>query len=39
MIAVNEVFDVALVSFLLTLNRFHTRSGVSTVDYEQVNAG
>ena len=31
--------DIILVSSLLTLNRFHTRSGVFIIDFEQVNAG
>ena len=39
MIVVNYVTDVALLSLLLTLNRFHPSSIVSIVDYEQVNAG
>ena len=31
--------DFVLVPLFLTLNRFHTLFGVSTVDFEQVNAG
>ena len=33
-----DIDDVALLSLLLTLNRFHTCSGASNVDFEQVNA-
>ena len=35
----NNFTDVVLLSFLLTLNRFHTLFGVSIDDFEQVNAG
>ena len=31
--------NVVMVSLLLTLDRFHTFSGGSIVDFEQVNAG
>ena len=35
----NDANDFILVSLLLILNRFHAFSGVSIVDFEQVNDG
>ena len=34
-----DVIDVVMVSLLLTLNNFTHCSGVTIVDFEQVNAG